>query len=180
MNISEPLRDLGPVDIDALVREVERLTDNDWRAQTMRQDDFAVHHQTESVVLSFLDTNRWPDVVVNREYGWDLLADTAVPLMDEILERYYRPGGTILRAMLAKLPADGLIAPHVDKHHSFHMAHRIHVPVSTNERVRFMIDGRPYQLLPGNAYELNNQKLHSVMNKGDTDRVTLIFDYLPP
>jgi hypothetical protein len=43
-----------------------------------------------------------------------------------------------------------------------------------------MIDGRPYRLEVGKVYELNNQLLHSVMNKGDEDRVTFIFDYLPP
>ena len=35
-----------------------------------------------------------------------------------------------------------------------------------------MIDGRPYTLEVGQAYEINNQKIHSVMNKGDTDRIT--------
>ena len=51
---------------------------------------------------------------------------------------------------------------------------------STNPRVRFMIDGRPVQLEVGQAYEINNQKTHSVMNKGDTDRIHFIFDYVPP
>ena len=46
--------------------------------------------------------------------------------------------------------------------------------------VRFMIDGRPYQLQVGEAYEINNQKVHSVMNKGTQDRINFIFDYLPP
>jgi hypothetical protein len=43
-----------------------------------------------------------------------------------------------------------------------------------------MIDGRPYQLQVGQVYELNNQKQHSVMNKGTDDRITFIFDYVPP
>ena len=42
-----------------------------------------------------------------------------------------------------------------------------------------MIDGRPYRLEVGQAYELNNQKNHSVMNKGADDRITFIFDYVP-
>jgi hypothetical protein len=42
-----------------------------------------------------------------------------------------------------------------------------------------MIDGRPYRLAIGSAYELNNQKNHSVMNKGTEDRITFIFDYVP-
>ena len=43
-----------------------------------------------------------------------------------------------------------------------------------------MIDGRPHPLAVGRAYEVNNQKNHSVMNKGTEDRITFIFDYLPP
>jgi mannose-6-phosphate isomerase-like protein (cupin superfamily) len=43
-----------------------------------------------------------------------------------------------------------------------------------------MIDGRPHQLKVGQAYEINNQKNHSVMNKGSEDRITFIFDYMPP
>jgi hypothetical protein len=43
-----------------------------------------------------------------------------------------------------------------------------------------MIDGQPYQFKMGEAYEINNQKNHSVMNKGSEDRITFIFDYIPP
>ena len=43
-----------------------------------------------------------------------------------------------------------------------------------------MIDGRPYLMEVGQAYEINNQKVHSVMNKGTEDRITFIFDYVPP
>ena len=54
------------------------------------------------------------------------------------------------------------------------------MPITTNPRVRMMIDGQPHQLKVGEAYELNNQKTHSVMNKGSEDRITFIFDYVPP
>ncbi len=43
-----------------------------------------------------------------------------------------------------------------------------------------MIDGRPYRLEVGQAYEINNQKMHSVLNKGGEDRINFIFDYVPP
>jgi translation initiation factor 2B subunit (eIF-2B alpha/beta/delta family) len=32
----------------------------------------------------------------------------------------------------------------------------------------------------GQVYEINNQKTHSVMNKGDEERINFIFDYVPP
>jgi hypothetical protein len=54
------------------------------------------------------------------------------------------------------------------------------VPIQTNPRARFMIDGRPYKFDVGQAYEINNQLQHSVMNKGKEDRIHFIFDYVPP
>jgi hypothetical protein len=32
----------------------------------------------------------------------------------------------------------------------------------------------------GQAYEINNQLTHSVMNKGTEARIHFIFDYVPP
>ena len=81
--------------------------------------------------------------------------------------------------MAAKLVAGGIIAPHRDTHQSFCNSHRIHIPITTNPGVRFMIDGRPHCFEVGQAYEINNQKNHSVMNHGDEDRITFIFDYMP-
>ena len=43
-----------------------------------------------------------------------------------------------------------------------------------------MIDGRPQQMPVGHVYEINNQKKHSVMNKGGEGRINFIFDYIPP
>jgi len=179
LNIEEPLKELGQVDIDELKTAALKLPQEAWAAQKIRQNEYEVHRQTESVVLVFTDGDGWPNIEIRKEQGWDLIADQAMPITQIILEAHYPPGGTIIRAMLAKLPAGNIIKPHVDKHPSFHASHRIHVPITTNNRVRFMIDGRPYQLETGKGYELNNQCSHSVMNKGKEDRITLIFDYLP-
>ena len=54
------------------------------------------------------------------------------------------------------------------------------MPLTTNPRVRLVIDGRAHQLQIGQAYEINNQMTHSVMNSGKEDRITFIFDYMPP
>lgn len=180
MNIDTPLRELGPVDIAALRDVILAQEQGAWREDRTRQDEFEVHRATESIVMVFVDLERWPDIVVQQQAGWPRLADVALPLMNDIISRRYAPGGTVIRAMAAKLLAGNVISPHTDQHPSFHSGHRIHVPISTNPRVRFMIDGQPYQLQPGEAYELNNQKTHSVMNKGSEDRITFIFDYVPP
>jgi hypothetical protein len=180
MDIKGLIRDLGPVDSAALIATVLAQEEAAWREEKYRQEAYEVHRQTESIVLVFAELDDWPKFEVRKEPGWDRLATVAVPLMHDIIGRCYPPGGTIIRAMAAKLLVGGKISPHVDSHPSFHRGHRIHVPITTNPRVRFMIDGRPHQLQVGQAYEINNQKNHSVMNKGQEDRITFIFDYIPP
>jgi hypothetical protein len=180
VNISDRLRDLGEVDSAALREAILAQEPGAWHEQQYRQQEYDVHRQTESIVLVFVRLEAWPTIEICKEPGWDRLADVAVPVMHGIIARHYPPGGTIIRAMAAKLRAGGRIAPHADTHPSFHRGHRIHVPITTNPRVRFMIDGRPHQLQVGRAYEINNQMNHSVMNKGGEDRITFIFDYVPP
>ncbi len=180
MNIDTSLRELGPVDVTALRDLILGQDESAWREDLTRQDEFEVHRATESIVMLFVDLDRWPEVIVKQEAGWPRLKDVALPLMNDIISQHYPPGGTVIRAMAAKLLAGNVISPHTDRHPSFHCGHRIHVPISTNPRVRFMIDGQPYQLQVGQAYEINNQKMHSVMNKGSEDRITFIFDYVPP
>ncbi len=180
MNIEGLIRKLGPVDSAALIEAILAQEEAAWHEEEYRQEAYEVHRQTESIVLIFADLDDWPKFDVRKEPGWDRLADVAVPVMHDIIRRCYPPGGTIIRAMAAKLLIGGKIKPHVDSHPSFHRGHRIHVPITTNPRVRFMIDGRPHQLQVGQAYEINNQKNHSVMNKGKEERITFIFDYVPP
>jgi len=180
MDIEDRTRELGPVDSAALIDAVLAQEEAAWHEERYRQETYEVHSQTESIVLVFADLEHWPELQILKEPGWDRLADVAVPLMHDIIGRCYPPGGTIIRAMAAKLLVGGKIRPHVDSHPSFHRGHRIHVPITTNPRVRFMIDGRPHLFEVGQAYEINNQKSHSVMNKGEADRITFIFDYVPP
>lgn len=180
MDIDTLLRELGSVDNAALSAAILAQEEQAWREEQYRQQAFDVHRETESIVLVFDNLEHWPEIEVMKEPGWDRLADVAVPMMHDIIDRFYPKGGTIIRAMAAKLLVGGKIKPHTDTHPSFHIGHRIHVPITTNPRVRFMIDGRPHRLEVGKAYEINNQKNHSVMNKGTEDRITFIFDYVPP
>ena len=180
MDIGMPIRCFGKVDMEPLAEAILAQDAAAWNENVQRQQDYEVHEQTRSIVLLFAEVSDWPAIEVSKQPGWDRLAATAIPLMHQIIGNWYPPGGTIIRAMAAKLLAGGRILPHRDSHPSFGAGHRIHVPIVTNPRVRFMIDGRPFQLEVGQAYEINNQKTHSVMNKGDADRINFIFDYVPP
>ncbi|MEM6512945.1 MAG: aspartyl/asparaginyl beta-hydroxylase domain-containing protein [Pseudomonadota bacterium] len=180
MDIAQALNDLGPVNIDALSSCILAFDDSEWLEERVRQEKYSdVHYNTESIIAVFCDHDDWPNIDVVKGQGWDKLSDAALPVMHDIIRRHYVPGGTIIRAMAAKLTAGTTITPHTDAHPSFKYSHRIHVPITTNRKVRFMIDGRPHRLEVGKAYEVNNQKRHGVINGGDEDRITFIFDYIP-
>ena len=179
MEIDVLMRDWGPIDIAPLAEAIARQEPAAWNEHEQRQKDYEVHRQTQSIVLLFAGVDNWPTIEVLKMPGWDRLANVVVPLMDQIIARWYPPGGRIIRAMIARMPPGARIDPHHDAHPSFACGHRIHVPIDTNPRVRFTVDGRPFNLQAGRVYEINNLKVHSVINKGATDRTHLIFDYVP-
>jgi quercetin dioxygenase-like cupin family protein len=180
MDIDGSLRELGAFDITALREAILRQEDVAWQEDEFRQKSFYVHDQTRSIVLIALDEKKWPERALYKRPGWDRLADVAVPLMQDIIKKHYPTGGEVIRAVAAALVTGANIKAHTDMHQSFHCAHRIHVPITTNPKVWFTIDGRPYQLEVGQAYEINNQRQHSVVNRGTEERITFIFDYIPP
>ena len=191
-DIQAPVRDLGEVRSGPLQAALARLDAAAWRADAYRQDSFEVHRATESVLLLFLDAESWPRLDVRRGSGWPPLGGIALDLMRSIVAAHYsprlsrlphppgQPEGVFLRAMAVRLPSGGRIAPHRDTHASFRCSHRIHVPLATNARVRFLIDGAPHRLAAGRAFEIDNQRPHSVVNGGADPRDHFIFDYLPP
>ena len=180
LHASDRTRDLGPVACAALLDAVGDLDEAAWTAKEYRQKSFNVHRSTQSIVLCFIDLDEWPRLAIARDVGWELLGDSAEPVMETIIARCYPPGGVVIRAMAVRLPAGARITPHVDEHESLRLGHRIHLPLVTNPRVRFFIDGVPHRFEPGRAVEVNNQLSHSVVNDGRGERIHFIFDYLPP
>jgi hypothetical protein len=178
MDFGDDQRCLGQIDMQALGERILSQEPEVWAEQAIRQQKYEVHRDTESIVMLFCDES-WPDGEIYQESGWDKLADVAMPVIDKIIETYYKPGGILLRAMAAKLKAHGRINAHRDSLSSFHIGHRVHVPITTSAGVRYTISGKPYQFEVGNAYEINNQRKHSVLNMGSDDRISFIFDYVP-
>lgn len=177
MQIETPIRPLSYVDSGRLIERVAGTDESAWYADNRRQDDYEVHAETQSIILVFF--SGWPEVRVAHASGWDAFADVAVPIMEELVRKHYPPGGMVLRAVLARLLPNRRIEPHWDKHPSFSVAHRIHVPLLTNPDVEFIVGTERIATEPHHAFELNNKMPHSVTNRGECARIHLIFDYAP-
>ena len=93
MNIDTPLRELGSVDINNLRDAILSQEDAAWDEEQLRQEEYEVHKATKSIVMIFVNLDHWPEIEVQKEIGWNRLAETALPVMNDIIERLYPPGG---------------------------------------------------------------------------------------
>ena len=50
---------------------------------------------------------------------------------------------------------------------------RVHIPIHTNDQSKWIIDGEEFHMEPGWAYLVNTTLIHSLENKGTTDRIHL-------
>jgi aspartyl/asparaginyl beta-hydroxylase (cupin superfamily) len=59
------------------------------------------------------------------------------------------------------------------------MCNRVHIPIITNKDVFFKIEDQIKQLKEGEMWEINNsERLHSVENNSNKDRIHLIIDWI--
>lgn len=53
---------------------------------------------------------------------------------------------------------------------------RIHVPITSNPQVRFLLNGTLVNMLPGEAWYLRLADPHAVRNDGESERIHLVLD----
>lgn len=94
--------------------------------------------------------------------------------LQEVISSFKAP---ILSARLLRLSVGSIIKPHKD----FKMGYednnyRLHIPITTNDQVSFILDDEKLSLLPGQCWYINANFTHSVSNFGNEDRVHLVID----
>lgn len=110
---------------------------------------------------NFIDAklNEYTDVIVN-----------------ELEQQFDGCAGVVLYAKMA--PGRG-IGSHIDPGYYTAIVHRLHLPILTNDQVEFTIADTTFNMKTGIIYEIDNQVMHGVTNKGPTDRIHLIIDIIP-
>jgi Aspartyl/Asparaginyl beta-hydroxylase len=89
-------------------------------------------------------------------------------------------GARPLRCLLARLPAQAVIAPHIDRAPYFSKSLRLHFPVATHEKSWMLCAGLGYLMQPGEVWVLNNSAEHAVWNAHPSlSRTHMICDFLP-
>ena len=100
-----------------------------------------------------------------------------LPAIRDLLARI---GAPPRRCLLARLPPGRAVAAHIDQGPYFAGTLRLHVPVTTSDRVYMFCAGLTYRLRPGEVWALNNGARHGVLNDDPAlARTHLICDFLP-
>lgn len=178
-------RFIGKADPAPLQAAVAAMGPDDWGAETVRQQVYHAHAQTETVGLIFDADMRHTNATLQPAFA--RFQPLLEPVMDIIRDFYAQnppPGasgpGYFQRIILVRLPAGGAIASHRDNGASLSRAHRIHFPIVTAPGVQFGIAGVIRHLAAGEIWEINNRKPHAVRNQSSQARIHAILDYVLP
>jgi len=92
----------------------------------------------------------------------------------EVIQQFKFP---LLSVRLLKLGVGAEIKPHRDYELGYEDNNfRLHIPITTNSEVSFILDGQRVVMSPGECWYTNVNFVHSVANKGTTDRIHLVID----
>ena len=174
---TESIRRLGPVDIAALREAVLGIDEARWDAENAdKPNRFEALDRTRHIVFRFVSNFQdWRDSYDRPLWAeWKGLLE---PVLAQAVRDYGYTDAAFPRVMLARMAPGGVIKPHRDANPAAKWPHKIHVPLVTNDKVTFFVDGVGYHFSEGEAVEVSNMAVHAVENAGDTDRIHLIFEY---
>ncbi len=188
MWISEPYRVLDKIDVEALITKVLSLPETTWHLDETIQKRLTQNRQVDSIYLKWMSKIDFSTKISKRPLqtddvslveGWSILHKDLDTIVDTAIA-HFPAGGVVTRIQLARLNPGSQIRTHFDSDPMLIAAHRLHIPLTSNDGVEFLIDGERVVMSVGSLYELNNRLWHSVINNGTQSRIHLLIDYLPP
>ncbi|AUY52409.1 aspartyl/asparaginyl beta-hydroxylase domain-containing protein [Streptomyces sp. CB01881] len=119
-----------------------------------------------------------PDRVGQTNGGREEFADTpymkSTPYIREILDSLRVP----LRGVrLSAHEAGAVVQEHIDRPYGLEIGWvRLHIPIQTNDRAVFFVNGKPNRWKPGEFWYANIVRPHRLINEGDERRIHLLID----
>lgn len=96
------------------------------------------------------------------------------PYFQQVLQQFDCP---VVSARLLNLEVGAEILPHSDHELGYEDGtFRLHIPITTNKDVEFIVNDEALRMLSGECWYTNVNYIHSVANRGTSDRVHLVID----
>ncbi|MEL0036318.1 MAG: aspartyl/asparaginyl beta-hydroxylase domain-containing protein [Gammaproteobacteria bacterium] len=189
MNFAGEYLHIGDMEVSQLSAQVESLENHMWQTQfshTLHDASMAGIHCIPLVWDEQLRHNMPTKLAALQQF-----AESIRPALVKIADYYEtspkwseyfkdKQRGYFIRASIEKVCSQVTIPSHRDDEFSMQHAHRIYIPLRTNDDVFFDIGEMTLNLLEGEIVEINNQLSHRIRNDGDQDAVHLILDWVVP
>ncbi|MCR6653502.1 MAG: aspartyl/asparaginyl beta-hydroxylase domain-containing protein [Cellvibrionaceae bacterium] len=164
-------------DLRGLQKELTQLLRNEWVDHVNRKD-YSGGWDVLPLRCQHEHINAHPILqgfAISSADGWqDLPILEACPAMHTFLKSMQCP---LKSVRLMRLQAGAVIKPHRDQGLSLeHGEARLHLPLQTSERIRFVVNGQDVPMKAGELWYINADQEHSVQNFSDEDRINLVID----
>lgn len=173
------IRDLGEVPRKAILSVTEKLSASHHLWASDETEFLTAFVSTEHIVFKFPDNYPLSHVPASYRGPWAEWEHLLAPIIEGAVRSLGFAEFETSKVMFTKLKPGGRIPTHSDENPSSVIPHKIHVPLVTHPKVILRVDGVPYHLQVGRAYELNNLLPHGVENDSDMERIHFIFDCFP-
>jgi len=160
--------------VQLLKAELALALEQNW-VDHFNKEDYAGNWQ--SIALRSA-SGRENDILAH--YGVDEYQDTPLlnrlPYLKSIIETWQCPKEAV---RLLALHPGAEIKPHRDRGCNYEGgALRIHIPIQTNDQLKFTVGGEQLKLAEGSCWYIDFDQTHSIVNAGENVRVHLVIDAL--
>ena len=179
--MSAPLPDRLPLSLRfdplLLAQDLRRLEEEPWTEHFVKQNYTG---QWDVLPLRGSAGATHPVMMIYSDPSCTEFADTPflhqAPYLQKVLAAFQCP---LQSVRLMRLTPGSEIKEHCDHDLSAELGQvRMHVPITTNPDVDFLLNGTPVPMTPGSCWYLRLADRHAVSNRGATDRVHLVIDAL--
>lgn len=178
MQLSVPFKQITIIPKEYIDAIESSLIEEDWFTSDYRQ---AAGNMSGTNTIPVLHT---PLCAVSVD-GYQAISDIKEeklyskysPLINpiiEILKEHYTFNK--YACFLARLAPNSNIGMHKDRGLFLELCNRIHVPIVTNPKVKYVIDSQNYYWEKGKVYEFDNTRIHGVRNESNDYRIHLVIN----
>jgi hypothetical protein len=151
-------------DADRLRRELETFPEEAWHW----------HHENfkGNSALHLVTTNG----TLNEDFDAPMLPTEHLMKMPYVRQVFSQFRTLLGRARMLRLEPEKGVPVHIDNNYYWRTHTRVHIPIITDQRIRFRTGDQEVHMAAGEAWTFNNWLPHTVINETEVRRVHLTFD----
>jgi len=174
MRIDAPFKVIGDIGATLTGAFASLLTPEDWRLYDYRKPQ---GNMSDCASIVLRHSSEYSTATIRDMPLKDKYMPALQPVLDH-LRGFYAFGEYV--AFLAELCPKGVIGDHTDSGEFLDRIHRVHIPIITNPLCMYRVEGAPaVNMQVGTMYEIDNMRVHGVMNGGEEARVHLVVNLYP-